>query len=312
MTTDSLCHSPPIFLIIDDDPVAIKLLRQILKQEGQVLFATNGLDGLAQARSHHPNLVLLDGEMPGMDGFEVCAALKADPGTADIPVIFVTAFSDVDHEVKALNVGAVDFISKPISPAVVTLRVRTHLTLQRQADELRRISRIDGLTGVANRRWFDELLETEWLRAARAMTPIGLLMIDVDHFKAYNDHYGHTAGDTCLKGVVDAIVSVVRKPPDMVARYGGEEFACLLPGNNLVGTAIVGQRVLEEVRARRLPHAFSGVADHVTVSIGGAILLPDAHLAPGALVEAADRHLYRAKAEGRNRLVTEDVEEGDF
>ncbi|CAK0774848.1 two-component system, chemotaxis family, response regulator WspR [Gammaproteobacteria bacterium] len=303
MTPDRSSNTPPSFLIIDDDPVAIKLLREALKKEGRVLFATNGPDGLAQARDHHPDLVLLDAVMPGMDGFEVCAALKADPATIDIPVIFVTSFNDVDHEAKALNAGAVDFISKPISPLVVTLRVRTHLTLRRQADELRQLSRIDGLTGVANRRWFDELLETEWLRAVRLRTPIGLLMVDVDYFKAYNDHYGHTAGDGCLKGVVDAIVSVVRKPPDAVARYGGEEFVCILPGNDLAGTALVGQRVLDEIRSRRLPHTFSGIADIVTVSIGGTSLAPEADQTPNVLVEVADRYLYRAKGEGRNRLV---------
>ncbi len=171
-------------------------------------------------------------------------------------------------------------------------------------EELNRLSRIDALTGAANRRWFDELLETEWTRSARSKTPISLLLIDVDYFKLYNDHYGHPAGDTCLKMIVEAITHVVRHPPDVVARYGGEEFVCLLPGADLAGIINIGERILEEVRNHRFPHAFSSVAEHITVSIGGVSWVPDGKITPGALIEAADRNLYRAKNEGRNRLVT--------
>ncbi len=259
----------PLFLVVDDDPGSIRLVCEILKKEGRIIFATNGRDALSQARNRLPDLVLLDAVMPGMDGFEVCAALLADPKTADIPIIFITASNDVDHEVKALSAGAADFIAKPVNPLIVTHRVRTRLTLKRQADELRRLSRFDGLTGAVNRRWFDELLEMEWVRAMRSNDFIGLLMIDVDHFKLYNDSYGHSAGDTVLKTVISAITSVVRHPPDMVARFGGEEFACLLPGADIPSLVSVGERVLNAVRVCSLPHAFSRVADHVTVSIGG-------------------------------------------
>ncbi len=292
-----------VILIIDDDPTTIWHLRGILKTEGRVIFANNGRDGLTLARDRNPDLILLDAEMPDMDGFEVCAALQASRETATIPVIFVTALNDMANEVKALNLGAVDFITKPISPPIVTVRVRTHLTLRRREEELRRLSRTDSLTGIANRRVLDEMLETEWTRASRTRTPIGFLMIDVDQFKRYNDHYGHAMGDTCLKTVVGAITGVVRDPPDLVARFGGEEFACLLPGADADGTASVGRRILEVVRRCGLDHAFSDVAAHITVSIGGVAREFDAELSPGLLVEAADRHLYQAKSEGRNRLV---------
>ncbi len=180
---------------------------------------------------------------------------------------------------------------------------QTELRLNEVNDELRRLSRVDALTGAANRGWFDRQLEDEWRRAARTKTPVGLLLLDVDHFKLYNDHYGHPAGDSCLKDVVAVITGVVRQPPDMVARYGGEEFVCLLPGADLAGIHTVGERILDELRQRRLPHACSGVADHVTVSIGAASLVPEADQNPKVLVEATDCLLYRAKHQGRNRLV---------
>ena len=167
------------------------------------------------------------------------------------------------------------------------------------------LSRVDDLTGAANKRWLFEILEMEWARAIRSKSSIGFLMIDIDYFKNYNDNYGHPSGDKCLKDVVNAITNVVRHPPDMVARYGGEEFVCLLPGADLAGTAAVGQRVLEEIRSRLLPHGFSGVADHITVSIGGASMMPVTEQDMCTLIEAADCLLYRAKDAGRDRLVTD-------
>ncbi|CAK0742285.1 two-component system, chemotaxis family, response regulator WspR [Azospirillaceae bacterium] len=295
-------ESLPLFLIIDDDPGSIRLVSETLKKEGRIIFATNGQDGLSQARDRRPDLILLDAQMPEMNGFEVCAALLADPNTADIPIIFITARNDVEHEVSALSAGASDFIAKPFNPLIITHRVRTRLTLKRQADELRKLSRVDGLTGVANRRWFDEMLEIEWVKALRMKTPIGILMIDIDHFKLYNDNYGHLAGDQCLTSIAKIMAATVRHPPDILARYGGEEFVCLLPCADTSSLVSAGERVLEVVRVCRLPHAFSSVADHVTVSIGGASLTPEPSLISGVLLEAADRRLYQAKSEGRNRL----------
>ena len=186
----------------------------------------------------------------------------------------------------------------------ITTIKQAEFSLLAANNELLRLSRIDGLTGAANRRWFDEVLETEWNRALRSSEPIGVLMIDIDLFKPYNDNNGHVVGDACLKSVVDAIARVVRHPPDMVARYGGEEFVCLLPGADLASTESVGCRILEEVRTLNLRHTASNVADHVTVSIGGVSMVPEAGHSPSAMVEAADRLLYKAKQEGRNRLVT--------
>jgi diguanylate cyclase (GGDEF)-like protein len=187
----------------------------------------------------------------------------------------------------------------------ITERQKMENNLKRVNEDLRILSNKDGLTGVANRRYFDHYFDTVWSKAKRSGTSIGLLMIDIDFFKRYNDNYGHAGGDSCLKAVVEAITRVIRHPPDLVARYGGEEFVCLLPGADVSVTATVGQRVLKEVQDYCLPHAFSEVADHVTVSIGGTSMAPEGDLPPGALVETADRLLYRAKAGGRNRMVIE-------
>ena len=303
MVNDNAVANLPLFLVIDDDPSAIRLVSEALKKDGRVIFATNGMDGLTQARTRNPDIVLLDAEMPGMNGFEVCAALHSDPLTKDVPVIFITARNDIDCEIAALNAGAVDFITKPISPIIVSLRVQMHLTIKQQADELRQLSRVDGLTGAVNRRWFDELIESEWARAIRTKSHIGLLMIDVDNFKAYNDNYGHTDGDRCLKGVVAAIRSVVRDPPDIVARFGGEEFVCLLPGTDLGGATVVAQRVLEAIRACQIPHAYSGVENYVTVSIGADSQIPQQNQLWSTLIDGADRYLYKAKQTGKNKII---------
>ena len=224
-------------LLVDDDPITIRLLTHILADLGSLRFATSGADALRLARELKPDLVLLDAEMPGMSGFQVCAAFKANPLLADVPVIFVTSHSDPAFEVSGFDLGAADFIAKPVLPALVQARVKTQLRLKHLADELRLIALADTLTGVANRRHFDNSLEREWRRLRRSGKPLALLMIDVDHFKRFNDHYGHQAGDSCLRAVAQALVGACQRPADLVARYGGEEFVMLLPDTTRDGAA---------------------------------------------------------------------------
>ena len=207
-------------LIVDDQPINIQALYQAFSADHQVFMATSGPQALALCLSKQPDLVLLDVMMPGMDGFEVCRRLTADPATADIPVIFVTAHSDEAAETLGLDVGAVDFISKPINPNIVRARVRTHVTLKAQSDLLRHWVYIDGLTGVHNRRYLDERLATEWGRAVRCSTTLSVVLIDVDFFKPYNDHYGHHAGDDCLRRVASTLKAGLRRPGDLMTRYG--------------------------------------------------------------------------------------------
>src|ERR1700694_1708824 len=241
-------------LLVDDDPGAIQLMGRILGDVGKLRFATNGDDALRLAHDSAPDLILLDAEMPGMSGFELLKTLKAQASLADVPVIFITSHSEAGFEVSALDMGAADFIAKPLKSSRVLARVRTQLRVKHMADELRRTATTDALTGVANRRQFDESLEREWLRARRAGDPVSLLMIDVDHFKLYNDLYGHPKGDNCLRHVTQALLSACRRPADLVARYGGEEFVMLLPQTPRNGAEHIAREVLDAVAAHGIFH----------------------------------------------------------
>lgn len=302
-------------LLVDDNPGMIQIMARILGGIADLRFATSGPAALEQARSFPPDLILLDAEMPGMDGYAVCEALKADPALRDAAVIFVTAHSESEFELKGLEVGAVDFIAKPISEQLLLARVKTHLRMKRLTDELRHIAAIDALTEAVNRRTLDESLEREWKRGLRAGEPISVLMIDVDHFKQFNDRYGHPAGDSCLRGVSRALKSACRRPADLLARYGGEEFALLLPQTARAGAEHMAHRVLDLVEGLSIPHESSGTANHLTVSVGIGCYdenstgwaRPQPSVAPKTdapraaldLVIAADQALYTAKRAGR-------------
>ncbi len=288
-------------LIVDDAMENIQILHQALQDEHDVLFAMNGAKALHIAQHQLPDLILLDAVMPDMDGYAVCAALRASAITRDIPIIFVTALKTPEDETRALDAGAADFISKPVNAAVVRARVRTQLTVKRQSDTLRELTLTDGLTGVANRRAFDEKLQGEWRRCARAQVPMALILVDIDHFKLFNDQYGHQAGDACLQQVGAAMKRAAMRPQDMVARYGGEEFAILLPQEDVGGAEAVARKVLDEIAALAIAHAHSTAGPCVTVSMGVASVTPNEKREPGELIKRSDALLYEAKAGGRNR-----------
>lgn len=314
-------------LIVDDNPGTIQLMGRILSGVGQLRFATNGAAALHQARALKPDLVLLDAEMPGMDGFQVCQAMKEDAELHDIPVIFVTAHAAQEFELKGLDIGAVDFIHKPISEPLLLARVRTHLRMKQLNDELKRLATIDPLTEVANRRSFEAALAREWKRGLRSGDPICLLMVDVDHFKLFNDRYGHPNGDACLRAMGQVLRSASLRPADIVARYGGEEFALLLPQTPRAGAEHLAHRVLDAVESLAMPHEASLVARHVTVSIGigcydresscwteptpESRFMNERSVTAADLLQSADKALYAAKAGGRAqawRLDVGDVE----
>lgn len=290
-------------LIVDDVLVNVKYLLDALKHDYDVTYALDGEAGMRAAREQLPDLILLDAMMPRMDGYTVCVNLRADPATAAIPIIFITSLSDPADEARALEVGASDFITKPVNLAVLRARVRTQIAVKRQGDVLRSLSLTDSLTGLANRRAFDEMLHKEWRRGARSGQPVSLILADIDHFKAYNDHYGHQAGDECLRGFGRLLQAVVGRPQDLVARFGGEEFVILLPEIDVGGAEVVAARILAALAAAATPHLGSSTAGHVTASLGVASVLPagpDASI----LVGAADGMMYSAKMAGRNRFVS--------
>ena len=298
-------RSKPKLLIVDDQAINIQVVYQAFAGDYQVFMATTGPQALSLCHANPPDLILLDVVMPEMDGFEVCQRLKADEATAHIPVIFVTAHSDAAQETKGLELGAVDFIAKPINPNVLRARVKTHITLKSQSDLLRKLAFLDGLSGVFNRRYFDQQIAIEWARATRNGSPLSLILLDVDHFKRYNDHYGHQAGDDALRLIAVTLKSCLRRPADLVARYGGEEFACVLPETSFDDALLVANELEQKIRAKKIPHATSDVHPHITISAGLASrdLLATGDLS--GLIGRADQLLYQAKRTGRGRVCTE-------
>jgi diguanylate cyclase (GGDEF)-like protein len=302
-----------VILVVDDNPTNLSVLSQALKAAGhKVRVAVDGESAIEQLEENLPDLILLDLQMPGIDGFETCARLKANLATQDIPIIFITASADIENKVRGLSVGAVDYITKPFQHEEVLARVRVHLTLrfltrkvQEQAIVLERLANLDGLTQVANRRRFDEYFEKEWQRLAREQAPLSLILCDIDYFKCYNDHYGHQTGDTCLKQVAQTIEQSVKRPADLVARYGGEEFVVILPNTPVEGAAHVAERFQSEIRQLEILHAQSEVSPFITLSMGISGQVPTHAVEPQSLIVAADRALYAAKAQGRNTYCVE-------
>jgi len=290
-------------LVIDDDAIVTETIGILFDQELTVSSAETGEDGIAAARSESPDLILLDVRMPDMDGYETCRQLQGDAETAAIPIIFLTAKNDSTDEAMGLELGAIDYITKPIVPQIIKARVKNHLTQKHQRDELENLSAIDALTGIANRRRLDEYLETEWRRAARNKYYISLLMIDIDHFKSFNDTYGHQAGDDCLRDVANAIAASPQRPSDLVARYGGEEFCVVLPDTPENSGLEIAERVRANVEKLAIDHSGSPEYGVVTVSVGVATAAPsNEKISFDGLLKVADEHLYHAKESGRNQI----------
>jgi diguanylate cyclase (GGDEF)-like protein len=293
-------------LIVDDVATDIQMLANALQEDYQILVSIKGEAALDIARSaNKPDLILLDIMMPDTDGYKICKQLKSDPETMGIPVIFVTGLKKNDDQERGLNIGAVDYITKPFHLPIVKARVRNHMLLKQKTDMLEELSHLDGLTGIANRRHFDEILSKEQGRLGRLGGSLSMIMLDIDFFKAYNDNYGHGTGDECLIQVAKALSGIVKRPTDLLARYGGEEFAVILPDTSLEGAMQVAKSLHDEINRLNIAHAFTPIADHVTLSLGVASLTAE----PGKasledLLKRADDALYKAKETGRNRICT--------
>jgi len=297
-------------LIVDDTPANLDLLQRMLKDRFRVRAATSGRRALATARTYPIDLVLLDVDMPEMNGYEVCSELKADKATRDTPVIFVSALDAAIDKVAAFAAGGADYITKPFQIAEVMARIEYQLRLARLTRDLARkkaeledanrqlaianvrlraLSYMDGLTGVANRRRFDEALDEACAEASESGTPLSLVLIDLDHFKRLNDTQGHHAGDEALRAVASILAEQTNSRGGLAARFGGEEFAWLLPGLELDAARAEAEMLRIKVRDSGIVTASLGVAAGVTIT-------------PPALVAAADAALYRAKSGGRDRV----------
>ena len=294
----------PRILIVDDEKMNLKVLAELLKEDYSPVLARDGEQGLQHALSDSPpDLILLDVVMPQMGGYEVIKRLKDNERTKNIPVIFVTSLDSVLDEEHGLKLGAVDYITKPFSPPIVKIRVHNHLRIVHQYKLLDQLAYLDGLTEISNRRRFEEYFQREWVRSARSGTPFSLAMVDVDFFKPFNDHYGHAMGDRALQKIAKALDSVLMRPADLIARYGGEEFVMMLPETDAFAAKGVAERALQKVIELNIPHQYSSVAEYVTISIGLVTTQINGDLTPQTFVAAADKNLYQAKENGRNRVV---------
>jgi diguanylate cyclase (GGDEF)-like protein len=292
----------PTVLVVDDSLAALDGLCNLLKSDCNALFGMNGLEALALATSESPDLIVLDVAMHGMDGYQVLERLKEEPTTRDIPVIFLTAPGPGVSEARALELGAIDFVTKPYDPAILKLRMRNQLAYKRSLDEAMAMSLDDALTGIPNRRRFDIFLDQEWNHGLRTCRPLSLILMDIDHFKRFNDALGHPAGDECLRRVAAALRASLKRAGDFVARYGGEEFVCVLAETDPKGAVEAAQRIMARVAQAAIAHPDSPVSPRVTLSMGVVTMVPDRTLTPIDLTLEADRRLYEAKRSGRDRI----------
>ncbi|SDX75267.1 diguanylate cyclase domain-containing protein [Marinobacter mobilis] len=297
-------HPSSEVLIIDDDSSVILGLKKVLSDIGRIKFATSAEQAFEIIQEGPPDLILLDVGLPDVSGLEVCARLKSCEGTKKIPVIIITSNSESGFEEEVFAAGAVDYISKPLKPAVVLARTKIHLAYQTALRALVELAHTDELTGLENRRSFDERLECERKRAIREGTPLTVMMMDVDEFKKYNDHYGHLKGDDCLKSISLATARCCQRPGDFAARFGGEEFALILPGTGAEGAQSVAETIREHVHQLLLPHAPNASHTFVSLSVGSCTLtkelLERKEWSGLAILQAADNALYEAKANGRD------------
>jgi len=320
-------------LIVDDRPENLLTLESLLDYPNlEIIKAQSGEEALGLTLEHDLALVLLDVKMPGMDGYEVAELMRSSRKTKGIPIIFVTAERQCDYQLfKGYESGAVDYLFKPLNPVVLKSKVSVFIELFRQRVELQQItveldrkvaeledmqqqleetneqllllSVTDGLTGLLNRRQFDKILLEEWKRSFRTKNPLSLIILDIDHFKAYNDTYGHAAGDECLKQVARNIAETVRREADKVARIGGEEFGIILPETDVQGGYHVAELIRQEIERLAIEHTGSATSNVVTISLGIASqVAEEVDDTPRKIFMAADQALYRAKEKGRNRI----------
>lgn len=300
---EDLCPIRQKILVVDDSPLNTKIMETALSEDYDVLISHNGKEALSICNSNDPpDLVLLDIIMPEIDGYEICRRLNRGVKTKDIPVIFLislTASRDIEF---GLTLGAIDYITKPFSVPIIKAKIKNHLAVKYYQDTLKINTDVDQLTQIANRRRFDETMTVEINKAKRTGTILSVLLLDIDHFKFYNDTYGHLEGDSCLKKVAAALSTSLKRPKDLAARWGGEEFACLLPNTNAKGAQNVAEVLREAIQNLSIPHKSSPVNEVVTVSVGVVASNPMDDNSFDNLLKRADEALYQAKESGRNRI----------
>ncbi len=319
-----------VVLLVDDQAMVAEGIRRMLVDEDMEFhYCNDPKAAIPTALDIGATTILQDLVMPDVDGMTLVRFYRNHPATRNIPIIVLSSKDDPKIKSDAFNNGATDYLVKLPDKVELIARIQAHsrsfmaqlerdaafaelhnmqkqleeanAQLQLRNEELDRLSTQDGLTGIANRRYFDEVLSKEWRRAAREKTKLSLVMIDIDFFKFYNDNYGHQGGDDCLKQVSAALQKTGCRPGDLVSRYGGEEFVVILPNTSADGAMVIAEKLCLAVRALKIKHEFSKAGDIVTISMGVATMIPVSGTPEGLLITAADQALYEAKEEGRNR-----------
>ncbi len=300
-------------LVADDSPTNLMIVRKYIETAGhQAITVEDGLQAVKAFKEEKPDLVLLDVMMPNMDGFEAALRIRSvcEKWKTWIPIIFITAMTQDEDLVKGIESGGDDYLTKPVSRIVLNAKLTAMERIAKMREELeeanrqlKQLSELDGLTGIANRRRFDDYFEREYKRAIRENSTLSLLLLDVDHFKAYNDHYGHPAGDDCLQQIATTLSEILKRPADLLARYGGEEFVAVLPSTPRVGAQHIASSLVKAIENLEIPHTKSTTASVVTISIGYATASSGwiDKFKSSDLIECADNAMYQAKTTGRNR-----------
>ncbi len=325
-------QASPNILVVDDNPENLSVALTFLSaKQFEMAVATDGASALESLQMVTPQLILLDVMLPDISGFELCKQLKTDPSLSETPVIFMTALDEPKYKVQGFAAGGADYVTKPLERLELLARIDNHLRIRQQATMLQTANRllkqanqtlqlrnrtvtennrklqqlvhIDGLTQVGNRRCFDERLNQEWLRLRRERRPLSLILFDIDYFKAYNDRYGHPAGDSCLAQIAQTVKHLLKRPGDLLTRYGGEEFAVILPNVDAAGALHVADRIQTEIARLAIHHESSSISPYVTVSQGISTCMPLVSLPPAKLIQSADQALYLAKQQGRNQSI---------
>ena len=298
----------PTILVVDNMTTTLLLLHDLLKDTYEVKIAKSGTKALEILESPNDiDLILLDIDMPDINGYDVCKRIKNNETIKNIPIIFITGRTSQEDEEYGLNLGAIDYITKPFNKAIVKLRIKNYLNLKIKNDMLEKLSMYDGLTNIRNRRFFDETFEKTFSEIKRDKKSLAVLMIDIDFFKPYNDNYGHGQGDETLRKVAKALEKTIKRPSDFVARYGGEEFVILLKDINKDGVEAVANNLLNAIRELKITHEFSKIENYVTVSIGVSYYNSSSDITKLELLLKADETLYNVKNSGRNNFAILEV-----
>lgn len=300
--------SKACILVVDDSPFIINKLKKMLQDDYIVVSVLSGQEALHFLELKNADLILLDLVLPDLSGYDVCKQLKNNDKTKNIPVIFISVKDAIDDQLNGFELGAIDYIVKPVIEPILKAKIKNYLELKKRNDKLERTSFFDELTNIANRRYFNKVLNQEWKQALRNHVSLSLLFIDIDFFKAYNDFYGHIEGDHCLQQIAHALKKSIHRANDLAARYGGEEFTVILPDTNIPGAVKIAQHINNNIANLKTPHVMSKINAYVTVSIGIISVIPTNTLNCIDFVNKADMAMYESKKNGRNRITVIDAD----